>query len=55
MDEAAIRAKVDERFHKAAEGFCYSTMMLPFGTWPTDVMKDEVAKISKTEYKDLWD
>ena len=55
MDEAAIRAKVNERFHEAARGFCYATMMLPFGTWPTDVMKDEVAKLSKAEYKDLWD
>ncbi len=55
MDEEAIREKVREVFHKTADGFCYATMMLPFGTWPTDVMKDEVAKISKTEYQDLWD
>ncbi len=55
MNEAQIRAKAAERFHAAAEGFCYAPMMLPFGTWPTNAMKDEVAKLAKTEYQDLWD
>lgn len=55
MNEAEIRAKVAERFHAAAEGYCYATMMLPFGGWASDAMKDEVAKLSKTEYMSEWD
>lgn len=51
LTEKALRARVKETFLKAAEGYCYKPMFLPFGGWSTDVMIDEITKLGKTVYR----
>lgn len=51
LTEEALRARVKETFLKAAEGYCYKPMFLPFGGWSTDVMIDEITKLGKTVYR----
>lgn len=52
VDEEAIRTEVRDIFYKAAEGYCYSPMFLPFGGKAADVMWDEIWKCGKTVYAD---
>ena len=52
VTEEGLRETVREVFYKAAEGYCYCPMFLPFGGWTTDVMIDEILKCGKTVYKD---
>ena len=55
MTEGQIRKLVAERFHKAAEGFNYAPMFLPFGDWASAAMRDEITKLAATEYQPFWD
>ena len=52
VTEEDVRKSARETFRKAAEGYCYFPMFLPFGGWTTEVTMDEVAKCSKTVYKE---
>lgn len=49
--EEDLRKRVRETFYKAAEGYAYRPMFLPFGGWSTDVMIDEIMKCGKHVYK----
>ena len=46
-----MREEVRKNFERNAKGYCYFPMFLPFGGWTTDVMIDEVRKLSKTAYR----
>lgn len=51
LTEEDLRRRVRETFYKAAEGYAYCPMFLPFGGWSTDVMIDEIMKCGKDVYK----
>ncbi len=51
LTEEDLRKRVGEAFCKAAAGYCYKPMYLPFGGWTTDVTIDEIGKLGKTIYK----
>ena len=50
ITEEEVRKDVRANFERNAKGYCYFPMFLPFGGWTTEVMIDEVTKLSKTAY-----
>ncbi len=52
VNEEDLRKTVREIFYKAAEGYCYFPMFLPFGGWTTEVTMDEIRKCGETVYQD---